>query len=1126
VNFYKSHPEYNGLKSLLGSDKNSFVQIGGLTGSSFSLLSGTLASETKFIHLFVLPEKEEASYFANDLLTFVDEKLVYLFPSSYKRPGQNNLTDHSGMIQRTELLNCINQAQAKQQLFIVSYPEALAEKVVSKKKLIQNTVQLLKGEKINISFLKDTLKEYQFERSDFVYEPGQYSIRGSIVDVFSYAAKYPYRIDFFGDEVESIRSFEIETQLSVDKLDKIQIVPDVKKFGMNESKISPIEYLAENTVIWFRDLPYTIDRIQSLHLAPWHQTEDRYAEGEAQLQPDLAHTEEFVASLKKMMVVECGNQHYFDSERKFKFSTAPQPTFNKNFDLLVHNLHQIGEEGYECFICSENPKQFDRLNEIIASIDKDAGFTPLNAGLHAGFIDHDLKVCLYTDHQIFERYHKYRFKQNFTKNEALTISEINDLHPGDFVVHIDHGVGKFGGIEKVEINGRWQEVIKLVYRDNDVLYIGIHALHRISKFKSKDGEAPKIYKLGTGAWQKLKATTKSKVKDIAKDLIALYAKRKGTLGFRFNPDTYMQQELEASFIYEDTPDQEKATKSVKQAMESENPMDMLVCGDVGFGKTEIAIRAAFKAVTDGKQVAILVPTTILALQHYKTFSDRLKDFPCTVDYISRMRKPGDVKETLKKVEEGKTEILIGTHKLLGNEIKFKDLGLLIIDEEQKFGVAMKEKLKKLKLNVDTLTLTATPIPRTLQFSLMGARDLAIINTPPPNRHPIVTELHTFNEDIIREGITYEVSRGGQVFFINNRIQNIYDLEKMVNQIVPDVKTIVAHGQMEGEKLEKTMLDFVSGDYDVLIATTIVESGLDIANVNTIFINEAHHFGLSDLHQLRGRVGRSNRKAFCYLLAPPPIGLTTEARRRLKAIEDFSDLGSGFNIAMQDLDIRGAGNLLGAEQSGFIAEIGYETYQKILNEAIQELKENEFRDVFYNQETVEPAETSGNLKTQTNILEATKFVSDCQIDTDFEIMIPENYIENISERIKLYRELDNLQDEDNLKKFEIKLIDRFGNIPDPTIELLNVVRLRWLAIKLGFERISLKNNRMTVYFISNQQSPYYQTPVFNQVLGFIQKNPRVFQMKEGKDKLTMSAENISNVKKAIDLLNRLLLPKAH
>jgi transcription-repair coupling factor (superfamily II helicase) len=1104
---YSKHSYTDDLTNYLKKNYPCKVNISGLCGSSFALLAGACIEQIPGIHLFILNDRETAAYFADDLSILFEEKSIFFFPSSYKHPGQNDLIDQSGIVRRTELLNHLNNFKEENTFIIVSYPESLSEKVVSKNKLIQNTLHLNAGEKISISFLKEALKEYSFERVDFVYEPGQYSIRGSIVDVFSYADEYPYRIDFFGDEVESIRTFNIETQLSISRLDSVNIVPDMQKFGSPESKASLFDYLPGKAVVWFENLNYSLERVQALHAGPWHHNEDRFLEEESYIKPDLIGTKEFISSLASLKLIECSSNTYFKPDKKYLFNTSPQPSFNKNFELLAHNLHENIDNGYQVYILSENPKQFERLNDIFASLDKVVKFNPLQTSLYVGFIDHELRVCLYTDHQIFDRYHKYKLRQSFTNKETLAISEINDLHPGDYVVHIDHGIGKFGGIEKVEINGRWQEVMKLVYRDNDILYVGIHSLHRISKYKSKDGDEPKIYKLGSGAWQKLKTTTKSKVKDIAKDLIALYAKRKATKGFRFSPDTYLQEELEASFIYEDTPDQEKATKAVKQAMETDFPMDMLVCGDVGFGKTEIAIRAAFKAAVDGKQVAILVPTTILALQHYNTFRERLKDFPCTVDFISRLKKSKNQKEIISKIAEGKIEILIGTHRLLGSDIKFKDLGLLIIDEEQKFGVAMKEKLKQLKLNVDTLTLTATPIPRTLQFSLMGARDLAIINTPPPNRHPIITELHTFNEDIIREGIMYEVSRGGQVFFINNRIQNIYELEKLINKIVPHVKTIVIHGQMEGAKLEKIMLDFISGDFDVLIATAIVESGLDISNANTIFINDAHHFGLSDLHQLRGRVGRSNKKAFCYLIAPPLSSLTIEARRRLKAIEQFSELGSGFNIAMQDLDIRGAGNMLGAEQSGFIAEIGFETYQRILNEAILELKEE------MNPLSASPKE--GDLKLQPF---DKSFVTDCVIDTDFEILIPESYIENISERIKLYRELDNIQDEQRLQQFADALKDRFGELPEPVIELMNVVRLRWLAMKLGFERISVKNNRMTLYFIQNQQSPYYRSAEFGQILAYIQKYPRKFQMKEGKDKLSMSTENIDNIHKAIDLLN--------
>ncbi len=1114
---YKSHPHFNEIKKLLTRGEKNKIQISRLTGSAFPLFAGTLALENPGIYLFVLPEKEDASYFANDLLSISGESQVYLFPSSYKRPGQSNIIDSSGMIQRVELLNLLNRDDKPGDILIVSYPEAIAEKVVSKSKLKQNTLQLHTSEKITIAFLKEALSEYQFNRVDFVYEPGQYSVRGSIIDVFSYADRYPYRIDFFGDEVDSIRSFDIETQLSVQKLEKIQIIPDVKKIGMHGSKISLIEFLPESSVTWFSELQFCIDSINNMLTSPWHNNEDRYAEGEVQLKPELISVEDFLSSLKNVKIIEVGSHQYFKGSAKFSFNTAPQAAFNKNFELLAGNLHEKRMDGFECVICSENINQFDRLKEIFSSIDKEVLFTALNIGLHEGFVDSDLKICFYTDHQIFERYHNFKFRHNFTRNEALTFSEINDLHPGDYIVHIDHGIGKFGGIEKTEINGRVQEVIKLVYRDGDILYVGIHSLHRISKFKSKEGEEPRIYKLGTGAWQKLKSSTKSKVKDIAKELIALYAKRKSAQGFQFSPDTYLQQELEASFIYEDTPDQEKATKAVKQGMESAYPMDMLVCGDVGFGKTEIAIRAAFKAVADSKQVAVLVPTTLLALQHFKTFSERLKEFPCTVDYISRLKKTKEQNDTIKKLEEGKIDIIIGTHRLLSGDIKYKELGLLIIDEEQKFGVAMKEKLKKLKLNIDNLALTATPIPRTLQFSLMGARDLSIINTSPPNRHPVITELHTFNDDIIREGIINEVSRRGQVFFINNRIQNIYELEKTINRIVPEVKTVVAHGQMEGAKLEKVMLGFISGDYDVLISTAIIEAGLDIPNANTIFISDAHHFGLSDLHQLRGRVGRSNKRAFCYLLAPPLTTLTPDARRRLKTIENFSDLGSGFNIAMYDLDIRGAGNLLGSEQSGFIAEIGFETYQRILNEAIQELKEEDFRDLFF-----KPGKQNINKsETKTNVLEEVRFINDCTIDTDFEIMIPESYIENITERIKLYRELDNIQDEEALKQFKKNLVDRFGAVPEPTIGLMNIIRLRWLAIKLGFERISLKNDSMKIYFISNQQSAYYQSEIFGKILNYVQMNQRQFQMKEGKDKLTMSVENVTDVEKAINLLNKMI-----
>jgi transcription-repair coupling factor (superfamily II helicase) len=797
---------------------------------------------------------------------------------------------------------------------------------------------------------------------------------------------------------------------------------------------------------------------------------------------------------------------------RFTFNTKPQPLFNKNFNLLGDNLRLLIDQKYDTYILSENNKQIDRLVDIFKDTHHGIPFQGIIHTIHEGFIDEELKLCCYTDHQIFDRYHKYRINQYFSNKASVSLRDLKDLKPGDYVVHIDHGIGKFGGLEKIEVNGKIQEAIKLVYRDNDVLYVNIHSLHRISKYKGKDDSEPKIYKLGSGAWQKLKLNTKNKVKDIAKDLIALYAKRKAQKGFKFSPDTYLQEELEASFIYEDTPDQLKATIATKGDMESEIPMDRLICGDVGFGKTEVAVRAAFKAVADSKQVAILVPTTILALQHYTTFKDRLKDFPCRVDYVSRLRKSSDQTMALKDVESGKVDILIGTHRLLSKDIKFKDLGLLIVDEEQKFGVAAKEKLKALRINVDTLTLTATPIPRTLQFSLMGARDLSVINTPPPNRHPIITELHTFSHHIIQEGINYEVSRGGQVFFIHNRVQNIYEIEALIKKLCPQVKTVVGHGQMDGPKLEKLIIDFINGDYDVLVSTTIIESGLDIPNSNTIFINNAQNFGLSDLHQLRGRVGRSNRRAFCYLLAPPLTTLTPEARRRLKAIEEFSDLGSGFNIALQDLDIRGAGNMLGAEQSGFIADIGFETYNRILNEALQELKENEFKELY-------------DEKTEDKIDEdiSKKYVTDCSVDTDLEIHIPDEYIMNIAERIRLYRQLDSFTEDNQLEEFSTMLTDRFGPIPQPTEDLLRIVKLRWLAQTLGFEKIVLKNNKMIGYFVSNQDSGYYASKTFLKILNFVQQNPNLFRMKEGKDRLTLTFENVSDVEEAYNFLNKMKTP---
>jgi transcription-repair coupling factor (superfamily II helicase) len=991
-------------------------------------------------------------------------------------------------------------------LIIVTYPEALAEKVITHKKLKKNTLQLAKGEKLSIAFLREVLEEYHFSEVDFVYEPGQFAIRGSLVDVFSFSNPDPYRIDFFGDEVESIRTFDVDTQLSRELHDKISILPNVQELTLEDISEPLTEYLDTSAVIWISDIRFSADKLNEIYNEIARRSDNKN-EALPLTENQLTTGHYLISKLPDFRIVEFGSRSFFPKSSHIEFNTVPQPSFSKNFNLLAEDLLILSKTNYRNFVLSDSEKQIDRLSSIFNDINKAIKFTPLLKTLHEGFIDRDLLVSCYTDHQIFERYHKYTLQNYFSNKGSLSLKELKGLQPGDYVVHIDHGIGKFGGLEKIDINGKVQESIRLVYQDNDVLYVSIHSLHRISKYKGKDTEPPRLYKLGTGAWQKLKQNTSKKIKDIARELIDLYARRKMQEGFGFSPDTYMQNELEASFIYEDTPDQFKATRAIKEDMESPNPMDRLVCGDVGFGKTELAVRASFKAVADSKQVAILVPTTILALQHYNTFKDRLKDFPCNLEYINRFKKGKQQADIIKRLGEGKIDIIIGTHRLLGADIKFKDLGLLVIDEEQKFGVAAKEKLKNLKVNVDTLTLTATPIPRTLQFSLMGARDLSVINTPPPNRHPIITELHTFNDDIIREGIEYEISRGGQVFFINNRVQNIHEVESVVRKLCPGVKTCVAHGQMDGPELEQAMTDFVRGDFDVLIATAIIESGLDIPNANTIFINNAHHFGLSDLHQLRGRVGRSNKKAFCYLLSPPPTVLTPEARRRLKAVEELSELGSGFNIALHDLDIRGAGNMLGGEQSGFIADIGFETYTRILNEAINELKEKEYKDLFAPKEL---DEQQGE----------TVYVEDCQIDTDLELLFPDDYITNVTERMSLYRELDQTQSEEDLLAYESGLADRFGVLPKPSKELLDVVRLRWLGNRLGFEKLVLKNGKMIGYFISNQGSDYYKSKTFSNMLGFVQKQPSRFRMKEGNEKLTLTCEPIISVQSACELLKSL------
>ncbi len=1111
-NLYKGHPKLMALGGKLPARGNEKFHLEGLKASARALAAAHCMQVSGDLHVFVMTGKEEAAYFFNDLANILGEENLAFFPASYKRSIQFYQPDNENIVLRTSVLErIINMKKEGQQppfLGVVSYPEALAEKVITHQKLTGSTLALGQGDNISQEFLQEVLAEYGFQRVDFVYEPGQYSIRGSIVDVFSFSSEKPYRVDFFGDEVETIRTFDIESQLSSGELQKISIIPNIQQTEITGTRETFFDYLPVGTIAWSNDFAYITTRVNEIYEnTDFANREDYTGEDKPMV---LTTGNEIMAKVTALPAIEFGNNRFFEPSSIATFDTSLQPYFHKNFELLAENLVSNTEHGYQNYILSDNEKQIERLQDIFSEVNGEVQFTPVPTTVHEGFIDHDQKICCYTDHQIFERYHKFRLHKRFSKKEALSISRVTDLHPGDYVVHIDHGIGKFGGLEKIEVNGKVQEAIKLVYRDNDILYVSIHSLHRVSKYKGKDSEPPKIYKLGSGAWQKVKNKTKSKVKDIAKDLIYIYAQRRAQKGFAFSTDTYVQQELEASFIFEDTPDQEKATRSVKENMEADHPMDMLVCGDVGFGKTEVAVRAAFKAVADNKQVAVLVPTTILALQHYNTFKERLVDFPCTVDYISRLKSTAQQRETIKRLKEGKLDIVIGTHRLVSKDMGFKDLGLLIIDEEQKFGVAVKEKLKKLKLNVDTLTMTATPIPRTLQFSLMGARDLAVINTPPPNRHPILTEVHPFHDEIIKEAIQYEVERDGQVFFIHNRVQNIGDIEARVQRAAPGVSTVVAHGQMEGKKLEQIMLDFISGKYDVLIATTIIESGLDIPNANTIIINDAHHYGVSDLHQLRGRVGRSNKKAFCYLLSPPLQLLTPEARRRLTAIEDFSDLGSGFNIAMQDLDIRGAGNMLGSEQSGFISDIGFETYQRILQETMQELREEEFKDLFAEKEKQAPPAA----------LPAQKFMKDCHIDTDLEILFPDDYINNIAERIRLYRELDNLEDEKQLNRFEHMLVDRFGHMPPPVKGLIDIVRVRWIGEMLGFEKIILKNGKMITHFISNQESPYYQTETFMNIVRFIQKQSRRFKMKEEKEKLTLTVDNIEETWKALEMVKEI------
>ncbi|MEM7161927.1 MAG: transcription-repair coupling factor [Bacteroidota bacterium] len=1101
ISVYSENAISKELASLLVL-QNHKLKFKGAIGSLKSFLVHSAICQAKGVHLIVLNDKEEAAYFLNDLENFGKKELdVLFFPQSYRKPYETEKIENANVGMRAEVLTAIRKNEKA--LAVVTYPEALSEKVVSKNHLGKNTFELKIGERHSLDFINDLLIDFEFDKVDFVHQPGQFSIRGGIVDIFSFVNEEPFRIDFFGDEIESIRTFDTLTQLSIKKMTRLTIVPNVQDKILEESRVDFLNFIPEDTSIWIEDVKSCLFKLDKEK----EKGQNIYDSNDSPVQflsPDELYTSNSIFSeqLNAMRVIEMGIVDAFSHDSIIIVQSSSQPSFKKNFDLLIDDLHKHNKLGYSIIIAVGHESQIDRLYKIFEDKAVKIAFNPIMLGLKQGFIDHKHKILCYTDHQIFERYNKFRLKEGFKKNQqALTIQDLMSLKPGDYVTHIDHGIGKFSGMEKLDVNGKKQEAIRLIYKDNDILYVSIHSLHRISKYTGKEGTAPKIHRLGSPAWNKIKSKTKAKVRAIAFDLIKLYAKRKATKGFAFSPDSYLQTELEASFMFEDTPDQLKATQDVKKDMENESPMDRLVCGDVGFGKTEVAIRAAFKAATDGKQVAILVPTTILSLQHYQSFKKRLKEFPVTVDYLNRFKSAKATTETIKKLEQGKVDIVIGTHKLLNKRIQFKDLGLLIIDEEQKFGVGAKDKLKTLKANVDTLTLTATPIPRTLQFSLMGARDLSIINTPPPNRLPVQTEIHTFNEEFIRDAISYELSRGGQVFFVHNRVQNIEEIAHLIMKLCPDARVKIGHGQMEGEKLEKVMVDFIQGYFDVLVCTTIIESGIDIPNANTIIINNANNFGLSDLHQMRGRVGRSNKRAFCYLISPPIYHVSTDARKRLQAIEQFSDLGSGMNIAMRDLDIRGAGDLLGGEQSGFISDIGFDMYHKILNEAIQELKEKEFKDLY----TEEEKEV---------------YSRELALETDLELLITDEYVISITERLKLYREINAIKNEEELEIFKEQLIDRFGPIPMETKELLATIPLKWHAKKMGLEKLILKSGKLIGHFIQDQESRFFQTSVFDQILAFIAQNPEGHKMYQKNDVLRLSVENVNTISMAKKALSNI------
>lgn len=1086
-------------------NRSATVHLEELVGGALSFYAAAAVEKTGGVHLFVAEDRDAAAYLMNDFYNLLDETQVYFFPSSWKRSAAYGAEDAQGVVQRTATMNAVRGFVGKGYLVVCTYPDALAERVADAETLQQGTIAVRVGDKISIEVLEQALVDAAFTRVDFVYEPGQYSVRGGIVDVFSYSESKPYRLDFFGDEVDSIRRFNISSQLSSDKLDRVEIIPDLNAGTPAAAKVSLARFAGAEAAWWFYDADFVFRRVNDVRrktLADMEHPEavDSLLTSRNGLLADLAGCRVFALR---------DNLPERPAEASVKFSTAPQPKFNKNFEMLADDMIRNALRGYDTYILSENKAQVERLENIFHQIGRgQAVVRSLSTTLHAGFVDNDLKLCLYTDHQIFDRYQRYRINGEIRRDEQMTVAELNQLRPGDYVVHIDHGVGRFDGLVKIAAgDGRMQEAIKLVYKDGDVLFVNVHSLHRISRYKSGDGEPPKVYKLGNGAWQKLKNATKKAVKDISRELIALYAKRKASKGFAFSPDSYLQHELEASFKWEDTPDQQSATAAVKKDMESDQPMDRLVCGDVGFGKTEVAIRAAFKAAVDGKQAAVLVPTTILALQHYRSFTERLRNFPVRVEYLNRTKSAKEVARIREDLAAGKIDILIGTHKMLGKQIVFRDLGLLIIDEEQKFGVAAKEKLTQMSVSVDTLTLTATPIPRTLQFSLMGSRDLSVISTPPPNRQPILTESHVFSEEIIRDAIEAELARGGQVYFVHNRVDDLAALQGLITRICPKARVAVGHGKMPAEQLEKLIMDFIYGEFDVLVSTTIVENGIDIPNANTIIVDNAQNFGLSDLHQLRGRVGRSNQKAYCYLLSPPDELLSSDARRRLRAIEEFSDLGSGFNIAMQDLDIRGAGNLLGAEQSGFIADIGFETYQKIMNEAVAELR-------------AEGLKVPGLSDGEQDVVEQMHFIDDAHIDIEVEAALPDAYVAQQAERLKLYRELDSTKDEEALQAFESRLADRFGPLPRAAKELLNVVRLRWEAIRLGMERVKVKNGLMIVHFVGEENSPYYKSETFMALLQRVTKHPDRFVLKQHNNRLAMTVRNVKDVEDAYKTLQQL------